>query len=57
MRVLTQGLNLSKLWNRKIRPVIDRVIPFEKVVDGLKVLEGGQVLGKITVQMKLIKEA
>ena len=57
MRVLTHGLKLSKLCNRKIQPVIDRVIPFEEVVDGLKALESGQVLGKIIVQMKLKKEA
>ena len=57
MRVLTHGLKLSKLCNRKIQPVIDRVIPFEEVNDGLKALEGGQVLGKIIVQMKLKKEA
>lgn len=57
MRVPTQGPILSKLCNRKIQPVIDRVIPFEEVNDGLKALEGGQVLGKIIVQMKLKKEA
>ncbi|TLQ41801.1 zinc-binding dehydrogenase [Ruoffia tabacinasalis] len=51
MRVLTQGPILSKLWNRKIQPVIDRVIPFEEVNDDLKALEGGQVLGKIVVKM------
>lgn len=51
------GLKLSKLCNRKIQAVIDRVIPFEEVVDGLKALESGQVLGKIIVQMKLKKEA
>ncbi|HBY90747.1 MAG: hypothetical protein ACTHWP_05620 [Ruoffia tabacinasalis] len=40
-----------------MQAVIDRVIPFEEVVDGLKALESGQVLGKIIVQMKLKKEA
>lgn len=35
----------------KILPVIDRVIPLEEVIDGLKALEGGQVLGKIVVKM------
>ncbi len=34
----------------KIRPVIDRIIPFEEMIDGIKALEAGNVLGKIVIK-------
>lgn len=34
----------------KIRPVIDRIIPFEEMIVGIKALEAGNVLGKIVIK-------
>ena len=45
-------IRLAKLYKEgTIKPVIDRVIPLEKAIDGLKSLESGNVLGKIVVQI------
>ena len=44
-------IRLAKLYKEgTIRPVIDRVIPLEEAIDGLKALESGNVLGKIVVR-------
>ncbi len=42
---------LGKLWqDGKIKPIIDRVIPLDQTIEGLKSLEEGHVLGKIVVK-------
>ncbi len=36
----------------RIRPVIDRVFPFEQVKEALAYLEKGRARGKVVVQMR-----
>lgn len=45
--------NLAELMKliaeRKLRPVVDKVLPLEKAVEGLRLIENRQVLGKIVI--------
>jgi NADPH:quinone reductase-like Zn-dependent oxidoreductase len=36
----------------RIRPVIDKIFPFEKAKEALAYLEGGRAKGKVVVQMR-----
>ena len=42
---------LDKLARRTVHPVIDSVIPLERVSDGLKRMEGRDVFGKLIVTL------
>jgi NADPH:quinone reductase-like Zn-dependent oxidoreductase len=42
---------LPRLKDGRLRPVVDRVIPFERAPEGYKMLETGGVFGKIVFQM------
>lgn len=42
---------LPRLKDGRLRPVVDRVIPFERAPEGYKALETGKVFGKIVFQM------
>jgi len=42
---------LPRLRDGRLRPVVDRVLPFERAPEGYKALEGGGVFGKIVFAM------
>ena len=42
---------LPRLRDGRLRPVVDRVIAFERAAEGYKALEGGGVFGKIVLAM------
>ena len=42
---------LPRLKDGRLRPVVDRVLPFERAPEGYKMLETGGVFGKIVFQM------
>jgi NADPH:quinone reductase-like Zn-dependent oxidoreductase len=54
--VRSDGLQLEKIAalidDGKIRPVIDRVFPFESVKEGLAYLEQGRAKGKVVIRMR-----
>ncbi|HEV7670488.1 MAG TPA: NAD(P)H-quinone oxidoreductase [Thermoanaerobaculia bacterium] len=43
---------LPRLADGRLRPVIDRVLPFSAIADGYAALETGGVLGKIVIEMR-----
>lgn len=40
------------LLDKTIQPVIDRIIPLEETIEGIKALETGNVLGKIVIRFE-----
>ena len=54
--VRSDGLQLEKIAalidDGKIRPVIDRVFPFDSVKEGLAYLEQGRAKGKVVIRMR-----
>lgn len=40
---------MKLIAERKLRPVVDKVLPLEKAVEGLRLIENRQVLGKIVI--------
>ncbi|HEX3532033.1 MAG TPA: NAD(P)H-quinone oxidoreductase [Thermoanaerobaculia bacterium] len=42
---------LPRLRDGRLRPVVDRVLPFERAPEGYKALEGGGVFGKVVFAM------
>ncbi|HET9225035.1 MAG TPA: NAD(P)H-quinone oxidoreductase [Thermoanaerobaculia bacterium] len=42
---------LPRLKDGRLRPVVDRVVPFEKAADAYRALERGRVFGKVVLSM------
>jgi alcohol dehydrogenase len=41
---------LGLIQERKIKPVIDEVLPLERAVEGLRLIESREVFGKVVVK-------
>lgn len=46
------GFALPRLADGRLRPVVDRVLPFERIADAYAELERGGVFGKIVVEVR-----
>ena len=49
-RAMFEAMNRA-IATSGLRPIIDRVFPFDKAVDALKYLESGAHFGKVVIQL------